>query len=93
MPLALAASGRFVKAGLLLAAAGVAALVLISCGFEQGPAGRVVDKDRNYYPSTKTWTYKLTVRTKDGGEHRFRVGQGDYNDCYRGSKYPTCTNR
>lgn len=77
----------------LLAAAFVAAvaLVLTGCGYEQGPAGRVVDKDSTYQSSTKTRSYELTVRKPDGSEHEFPVGISDYKACYLGSAYPKCT--
>ena len=75
-----------------LAAAAVALLLALSaCGPGQGPAGTVVDKDRTYWAATKQWTFKLTTRDKAGTEHTFRVSNGDYSACYRGSAYPRCT--
>lgn len=77
------------KAASVLAAAVL--LTVTGCGYEQGPAGRVVDKDKHYRSSTKAWKYELTVRTSNGSEHEFRVSHDDYDACYRGSAYPTCT--
>ncbi|MEC4018868.1 hypothetical protein [Streptomyces sp. H27-D2] len=72
----------------------LAVVLLAGCtDFKAGPAGLVVDKDRTYQPSTKTQRYDLTVRTKDGSVHAFRVSSGDYDHCQRGSAYPSCTNR
>lgn len=84
------------KPRIRVAAAVVAALgavALTGCGYDQGPPGTVVDKDRDYYASTKSWDYDLTVRTKDGKEVEFDVSSDDYDDCYRGSAYPRCTER
>lgn len=79
------------KAPAILAALAAATLLTVTgCGYEEGPTGRVVDKDK-HYQSTKTWKYELTVRTVDGTEHEFRVSHRDYNACRRGSAYPTCT--
>lgn len=77
----------------ILTASFVAAVVLMltGCGYEQGPAGRVVGKDKDYKASTKTWKHELTVRAKDGTEHEFRVSRSDYKACYQGSAYPKCT--
>lgn len=68
-----------------------AALVVAACGPAQGPAGKVVDKDRTYWSATKQWTYRLTVRKPDGVEAKFKVSKSDYKACYRGSAYPKCT--
>ncbi|MFF0183493.1 hypothetical protein [Streptomyces sp. NPDC005244] len=78
---------------LLVAVMAAAALALAACGPPQGPAGTVVDKDRTYWSATKQWTYKLTTRDKAGREHEFRVSLSDYDDCYRNSSYPRCTER
>ncbi|MFD4527836.1 hypothetical protein ACFWP7_28680 [Streptomyces sp. NPDC058470] len=77
----------------VVAAAAIAALALTGCGptLPAGPAGRVVDKDRDYKPATKTYWKYLTVRTPDGSEHEFRVSKSDYDSCMRGSSYPKCT--
>lgn len=64
---------------------------LTACGPPPGPTGKVVDKHRTYV--SKQWKYKLTTRDKAGVEHEFKVKRDDYNDCYRGSKYPKCTKR
>lgn len=80
---------------LFVAVLAACALALAGCSssLPEGPAGRVVDKDRDYKASTKTYKYKLTTRDKAGKEHEFKVKRDDYNDCYRGSKYPKCTER
>lgn len=77
----------------VLAAATTTALLslLAGCGYPQGPAGRVVDKDKDYKASTKSWKYELTTRGKDSQEHEFRVTRRDYSRCYLGSSYPRCT--
>jgi hypothetical protein len=81
-----------IRALLLLAlAVTIACLILVGCGPAQGPAGTVTGKDRTYWPATKQWTYKLTVRKPDGAETEFRVTRSDYRACYRGSAYPACT--
>ncbi|MFI6662502.1 hypothetical protein ACIBL8_44155 [Streptomyces sp. NPDC050523] len=77
-------------ARLVLAALAAAALLVLSaCGPAQGPAGRVVDKDR--YFLNKAWHYRLTTVDKAGKQHRFPVLRGDYNACYIRSSYPHCT--
>ena len=96
-----------------LAALGAAltavALTLTACddGHEQGPAGRVVAKDRDYECRTthtgtgsKTrshknchWEYELTTRDNAGEEHEFEVPSYVFDDCRRGSAYPSCINR
>ncbi|WP_435215872.1 hypothetical protein [Streptomyces sp. bgisy034] len=68
-----------------------ALLALTACQYEQGPAGRVVDRDKTYWPATKQWTYKLTVRKPDGTEATFKVKRSDYQSCPKQSTYPTCT--
>lgn len=75
----------------VLGAAVAVLLAVTGCGYEEGPAGRVVDKSDEYQPATKTRKYELTVRTADGSEHEFEVSISDYSACYRGSAYPTCT--
>ncbi|MET9140521.1 hypothetical protein [Streptomyces parvulus] len=92
------------------AALTAAALLLTACsndGHEQGPAGRVVAKDREQECRTKTtgtgtkrkshrdcrWEYELTTRDKQGQDHEFEVPASVYDDCRRGSAYPSCTNR
>ncbi|WP_320784147.1 hypothetical protein [Streptomyces sp. CRN 30] len=82
------------------------ALVLTACddGFEQGPAGQVVAKDRDQECRKATtgsrkktrdchWEYELTTRDRDGQEHEFEVPSGVYDSCRRGSAYPSCINR
>lgn len=83
--------GRVMRAVVALAAAVTVALSLAACDPAQGPAGRVVDKDRTYWAATKHWTYKLTTRDKAGHEREFKVSHSDYRACYRGSSYPHCT--
>lgn len=78
---------------LIVAALAAVALALTACGPPQGPAGTVVDKDRDYRAATKQWRYELTTRDKAGREHEFRVSRNDYNNCYRNSSYPHCTKR
>ncbi|MDH6449624.1 MULTISPECIES: hypothetical protein [Streptomyces] len=78
----------------LAAVSAVAALLLAACGeLPQGPAGRVIDKDTDYQPATKTSDYFLTVRTPEGEEDEFEVSSDDYDRCYRGSAYPGCIKR
>jgi hypothetical protein len=83
--LATVATVATVAATLLLA------LAACSNSYEQGPAGQVVDKDRNYKAWTKTYRYELTTRDKDGIETEFKVSKSDHDACYRGSAYPRCT--
>lgn len=81
------------------------ALLLTACsdGYEQGPAGRVVAKDRDYECRTTGtgtkrhrschWEYELTTRDHAGQDHEFEVSSSVYDDCRRGSAYPSCTDR
>lgn len=81
------------------------ALTLTACnsGYEQGPPGRVVAKDKEYdCHSTGTgknrrqscdWEYELTTRNAAGQDHEFEVSSSDYGDCRYGSAYPKCTKR
>ncbi|MGW7504348.1 hypothetical protein ACWGIR_22845 [Streptomyces albidoflavus] len=62
-----------------------------ACSPPQGPAGRVVDKDRAYFASSKIWRYRLTTETAQGERTEFRVPGGAYRRCYIGSAYPQCT--
>lgn len=86
-----------------LLAAVVFALASCSSDLPEGPAGRVVGKDSDR-TCTMTGTgktrhqtcstdYELTTRDKKGESHEFEVSSDDYDDCYRGSKYPKCTKR
>jgi hypothetical protein len=79
-----------VKRRIILAAVAVTvlALALTACGPAQGPAGKVVDKDRYYMG--KAWHYRLTTQDAAGERHKFAVLRSDYNACYRGSSYPGC---
>lgn len=92
--------------GALGAALTATALLLTACGntgHEQGPAGRVVAKDRDHDCHTTGtgkkrhrschWEYELTTRDKQGQDHEFEVSSGVYDDCHRGSAYPRCTDR
>lgn len=90
--------------GALGAALTVAALLLTACssGHSQGPAGRVVAKDRDYecHKSKSArkhrscgWEYELTTRDHDGQDHEFEVSSAVYDRCRRGSAYPSCTTR
>ncbi|MET9729735.1 hypothetical protein ABZZ79_03410 [Streptomyces sp. NPDC006458] len=90
-----------------LAALGAAltttALLLTACSdtLEQGPAGRVVAKDRHYECRASSsrkarrchWEYELTTRDEHGQQHEFEVPSLVYNDCRRGSAYPSCIDR
>lgn len=79
---------------LALTAATAAVLAsVIACTPGQGPAGRVVDKDRDWQPATKTYRYELTVETPDGKQAEFRVTNNHYDRCMRGSAYPACTRK
>ncbi|MEV1063423.1 hypothetical protein [Streptomyces sp. NPDC050263] len=72
-------------------------------GYQQGPAGHVVAKDRDYECRTAGtgkkarrschWEYELTTRDSDGQDHEFEVSSTVYDACRRGSAYPSCTNR
>lgn len=81
-----------------------AALTLTACdSHPQGPAGRVVAKDKDHECHTTGtgkkrhrschWEYELTTRDKHGQEHEFDVSASDYGDCRHGSSYPKCTKR
>lgn len=86
-----------------------ALLLTVSCSAdqEQGPAGRVVAKERDKECRTVTtgtgknkksrrdcdWEYELTTRDKAGDEHEFEVPADVYDNCRRGSAYPSCINR
>jgi protein involved in sex pheromone biosynthesis len=89
---------------LLAAVLTAVALVLTACGSHpQGPAGRVVAKDKDHECHTTGtgkkrhqschWEYELTTRDKHGDTHEFEVSSSDYGDCRRGSAYPSCTHR
>ncbi|MEU3507910.1 hypothetical protein ABZ733_08260 [Streptomyces longwoodensis] len=95
---------RRAPAALSASVAAVALLLTASCssGHEQGPAGRVVAKDRDYECSSARagsksrschWEYELTTRDKDGQDHEFDVPHTVYDNCRRGSAYPSCINR
>lgn len=80
---------------LATALAAVAAVsVLTACGpnYGAGPAGTVSDRSAAYFKSGG-WRYRLTVTTADGQRQEFRVSRDDYRSCFRGSAYPTCTDR
>ncbi|MET9800131.1 hypothetical protein [Streptomyces sp. NPDC006368] len=73
-------------------AVAVALLALVSaCGYDEGPAGRVIDKDAAY--TGLGYIHTLTVRTADGEEAELNVSRLDHHLCYRGSAYPSCTAR
>ncbi|MGP4085382.1 hypothetical protein [Streptomyces sp. KR55] len=74
----------------LLAAALLA--FVTACGYEEGPPGRVIDKERAY-TGMGAEINELTVRTSDGEEETFFVTRDDYDSCYRGSSYPACIER
>jgi hypothetical protein len=78
-----------------LAAVPVLLLVLAGCvSYEQGPAGRVTDKEQRGSSVHGNGQFHLTVRPASGGEEvRFRVSEAHYHRCYRGSAYPGCTRR
>jgi hypothetical protein len=100
---------RRVLAGLGVGLTAVALLLTASCadGYEQGPAGKVVGKDRDYDCRTTSsgtgkarkqrrdchWEYELTTRNSQGEEHEFEVPSYVYDDCRRGSAYPACIDR
>lgn len=75
--------------------------LLTGCGDdpEPGPAGRVVAKDTDTYTihhpkvgKSPAWTQVITDYYLTTSE-RFEVSSDDYDDCYRGSIYPRCTER
>ncbi|MFF9279560.1 hypothetical protein [Streptomyces griseosporeus] len=86
-----------------------AALALTACddGHEQGPAGRVVAKASEQECHTVTtgtgkkarshrechWEYELTTRDSAGEDHTFEVPSYVFDDCRRGSAYPSCIHR
>lgn len=92
-------------AGLCAGFTAVALLLTASCsdGHEEGPAGQVVGKDRDYECKTTGsgkkarrdchFEYELTTRDSDGQEHEFEVPAYVYDDCRRGSAYPSCIDR
>ncbi|MET8818505.1 hypothetical protein [Streptomyces rochei] len=96
-------SRPFAALGAALSA--VALLLTASCTSEpeQGPAGRVVAKDKDHECRTTGtgkkkrrdchWEYELTTRDKQGQDHEFEVSADVYDDCRRGSAYPSCTHR
>lgn len=71
----------------------LAALLLAGCSLDQGPAGRVTDKDLRGSAMGGSFLYYLTVRTEEGENATFRVSELDYDRCYKGSAYPACTKR
>ncbi|MCM8548947.1 hypothetical protein [Streptomyces sp. STCH 565 A] len=98
---ALAALGAALTATALLTTASC------SAGHPPGPAGRVVAKDRDRECRTVTtgtgknrtsrpdchWEYELTTRNRAGEDTEFEVSADVYDDCRRGSSYPSCTRR
>jgi len=58
--------------------------------FEQGPAGKVVEKDWDSNGKSLD-EYELTVLTPDERVVEFEVSKDHYDRCYRGSAYPKCT--
>jgi hypothetical protein len=76
--------------GWLVAVAAVAAFAATACQPAQGPAGKVIDRDKTYWSATKQWTYRLTVRKPDGAEVDFRVKRAVYRSCSEGAAYPRC---
>jgi hypothetical protein len=95
-----------VRRALAALAAALTALALVTAcgntGHEQGPAGRVVakDKDRECHSTgtgkkrhrTCDTEYELTTRDKQGDDHEFDVPSGVYDNCRRG-RPPKCINR
>lgn len=77
---------------LAVSAAVAGALALTGCGPDdkRGDAGQVTGRDRDYYSSTKTWDYDLTIRRPDGSEYELDVTRRGYDRCFRGSAYPKC---
>ncbi|MEU9754348.1 hypothetical protein AB0D90_14580 [Streptomyces althioticus] len=72
----------------------LAGVLLAGCGgLKQGPAGKVVARDRTYWPATKQWTYELTTEDARGERHEFRVKRHVYKVCFRHSTYPNCIHR
>jgi hypothetical protein len=53
--------------------------------YAPGPTGKVTDRSRAYWKSGG-WHYWLTTTGS-----RFRVTRNDYEHCFHGSHYPTCT--
>ncbi|MEV6167568.1 hypothetical protein AB0L99_04980 [Streptomyces sp. NPDC051954] len=70
----------------------VLALTACSPDYAPGPDGTVSDRSAAYFKSGG-WRYRLTVTTSDGQRQGFRVTRDDYQHCFRGSTYPTCTHR
>ncbi|MGY1548382.1 hypothetical protein [Streptomyces sp. MN6] len=75
------------------AAVPLAAALLTGCGPKPGPSGTVVDRDRNYWPATKQWTYKLTTEGAHGKRTTFKVKRTVYKNCFLNSRYPKCSTR
>lgn len=72
-----------------------AVLVLTGCGPDdhRGDPGKVVDRERDYRHSSKTWDHDLTIRRPDGSTYELDVSGDAYDHCYRGSSYPKCVDR
>ncbi|WP_420032271.1 hypothetical protein ACN2WE_05255 [Streptomyces sp. cg28] len=50
----------------------------------------MTDTHRKYWPATKQWHFKLTVRKADGHESTFRVKRSVWRACDKGDAYPAC---
>ncbi|RSN93754.1 hypothetical protein DMH26_24070 [Streptomyces sp. WAC 05379] len=83
---------RKILATALAAVAAVSVLTACNPSYGAGPAGTVSDRSAAYFKSGG-WRYRLTVTTTDGQRQDFRVTRDDYRSCFRGSAYPTCTQR
>lgn len=81
---------------MIVAAAVAGVLALTGCSTpddKRGDAGKVVERDSDYYSSTKQWDYDLTIKRVDGTEYDLDVTRRGYDHCYRGSSYPKCVDR
>ncbi len=80
----------------LAALASAVALLVTGCSTppdDRGDAGKVVEREKDWKSSTKTYDYDLTIRRPDGTEYELDVTSGGYDHCYRGSSYPKCVSR
>ena len=74
----------------------------VACGasLPQGPAGKVIDRDKDGKCVTSgigkkrktkcNTTYEITT-SQDGGQTEFKVSKGNHDKCVVGSQYPRCT--
>ena len=70
----------------------LSAVLLVGCeSYPEGPAGKVVEKEKKLLNGAGDADYFLTVRDEQGSPQTFQVSPDDFDRCYRGSSYPKCT--